>query len=158
MGKRSRHQLTEIEKTHDHISIIQEAIVLQGDRVGSLGLQMGIVAGISRARCVCRGGVVQVQHEQRGSVEPGADVRRSRAMRQPEDGEDFPLHVPALLAPQSAVDEAGAQLVVHGEVGEGHLRGQDATIPSQEKNQCPQGAGRSLNHLVTRVSEKKKLR
>lgn len=70
MGKRSRHQLTEIEKTHDHISIIQEAIVLQGDRVGSLGLQMGIVAGISRARCVCRGGVVQVQHEQRGSVEP----------------------------------------------------------------------------------------
>lgn len=48
---------------------------------------------------------------------------RPRAVRQPQDGEDLPLHLSALLAPQPPLDEAGAHVVVHGEVGVGHLCG-----------------------------------
>lgn len=88
---------------------------------------------------VCGDGIVQVQHEHRGSVLSGVDVR-TRTVRQPQDGEDLPLHLPALLAPQPPLDEAGAHLVVHGEVGEGDLRGQHAVTPRQECQCCRQGA------------------
>lgn len=132
-------KLTEIDKAHHHVCVIQEAAVLRGHHGGDLGRYNGLVVGISGRLCVCRDGVVQVQHEHRGSVVFGVDVR-PRTMRQPQDGEDLPLHLPALLAPQPPLDEAGAHFVVHGEVGEGDLRGQHAAAPRQEGQCRGQGA------------------
>lgn len=59
-------------------------------------LEDGLVGVTLRLR-VSRDGVVQVQHEHRSSVMFGVD-QRPWTVRQPQDGEDLPLHLPSLLA------------------------------------------------------------
>lgn len=41
---------------------------------------------------------------------------RPRSVRKTQDGEDFALHLPALLAAQPPLDEAGTHFVVRGDV------------------------------------------
>lgn len=51
---------------------------------------------------------------------------RPRSVRKTQDGEDFALHLPALLAAQPPLDEAGTHFVVRGDVWESDLRGHTA--------------------------------
>lgn len=135
----SESVLTEVGKAHHHVRVIQEAAVLRGHDGGGLGRGDGLVIRKSLRPGVRGDGVVQVQHEHRGSVVLGVEVR-PRTLRQPQDGQDLALHVPALLAPQPPLDEAGAHLVAHGKVGEGDLCGQHAATTGQQGHYSRQSA------------------
>lgn len=125
---RQRHP-TYIDKAHDHVCIIQEVVVLQAGDGRCLRGEDGLVwIGVPVVVHLRGHGVVQVQHEHGGRVVLAVEVR-SRPVRQPQDGEDLPLYLPALLASQPAVNEAGVELVVHGKVCETRV-GHDAETPN----------------------------
>ncbi len=101
--------LTQIDKAHHHVGIAEKAVVLLGQHRRSRG-------GVRRFIRVLQDGVIiQIKHEH-GSRGVPLLQERTGPVRQPEDGEDLPLHLPALLALQPPLEEAGLNVIIQTEV------------------------------------------
>lgn len=120
--------LTQIDKAHHHVGIAEKTTVLLGHHRGSRGRVRRFIRVHNSAASisVLQDGVIQIQHVH-GSCGVSLEQERTGPVRQPEDGEDLPLHLSALLALQPPLDEAGLNVILQGEVSLHCVREHTAT-------------------------------
>lgn len=140
--------LTQVDEAHDHVGVVEEGAVLRAGHGHGHRLATTPLRSRGALRSLCQG-VVEAQHEARSRRQPprgrGRRLpgRRARAVRQPQDGEDLPLHLPLLVRLQPPVEEArggcGRRLRRLPEAAS--LRGlRGAAGARQQQQHCPAAA------------------
>lgn len=144
-------RLTHVHKAHDHVCLGEETAVLQTGQGWPLSAEDGLVrvgetfATFTGALFLHRHSIVEVQHEHGSRVVLAVQVG-PRPVRQAQDGQDLPLHLPALLAPEPPVDETRVHLVLQGEVRQGAPQ-----LQSPEEDPDDPGGSRQLLEPLRRV-------